>query len=148
MVPQVLEPSGEGMSFLVMSENFAIFESSFPNDERLDEAGELIAPAGRNITAAIADAIESATEPSQHSFYGWRFEFDADERHRAWALLQSPGPWLLIVEAKTGWLEGRKAKKQVLGKAVEALRSAILTVPELSGVEWMSEFEFQNRSRK
>ncbi len=128
--------------------NFATFDSSYPDDSTEDANGEVIVPAGRTIAEAIAAKLPPEISLGQHSFYGWKFEFEYGVNRRGWALLQQPGPWLLIVEAKTGFFERGKTKESAFQEAIQAIQSAILAVPEITNVAWMSQDEFNASQRK
>jgi len=130
-----------------MTRNYATFESTFPDDSVEVEGSEPV-PAGRTLAMAIASGIASAGAPYQHSFYGWRFDFKSSSGREAWALIQQPGPWLLIVEAKVGWLESGNKKAIALDEAVYLIVSALKTVPEVSGLTWFTKDEFAESQRR
>jgi hypothetical protein len=126
---------------LDMIRNYATFESAFPDDCEENDSGETM-PAGRALAVALACNITSAGNPHQHGFYGWRFEFECANGRTAWALVQQPGPWLLIVEGKVGWLESRDKKTATIEEAVLLVESGLKMVREVSAVTWLTQDEF------
>lgn len=132
-------------------DSYAVFRAEFPDDSK-EAGGEIVTPAGRNILEAICRHIGSAgittTQPSQHSFYGWVVEFQIG-KVTIWLLLQQPGPWLLVVEARASWLTGRKAKADALGQGLTLIRNALTADSRIKEPQWMTKEEFEaSKSRK
>ncbi len=146
-VPPGPERRGALTSFSTMIKNYATFQSAFPDDSVEDEVAAPV-PAGRALAEALASKIASAGSPYQHSFYGWKFDFKSTSGRQAWALVQQPGPWLLIVEAKVGWLESSSKKSLALEEVVRVVDSALRTLPDVSGVEWFTQDEFTESQRR
>ena len=94
--------------------NFAVFRADLPDDSK-EANGDVTTPAGGNILEAICNHLGGAgvktTKPSQHGFYGWAAEFEIG-KVIIWLLLQQPGPWLLIVNARASWLIGEKTRAE------------------------------------
>ena len=130
-----------------MTRNHATFLSTVPDDAEESESGDVLIPAGHALAKAIAERIPSAGLPHQHSFYGWRFEFKSGSGRDAWALLQQPGPWLLIVEARVGWLESGSKKAKAHEEAVELVRAAMSGIPQISDVIWLAQDELTRNQR-
>jgi hypothetical protein len=128
-----------------MTKNYAMFKSSFPDDSVENDAGDVIIPAGLNLATAIAAMIPTATAPYQHSFYGWKVDFFSPSGRKAWALLQQPGPWLLIVEAKVGWFESRNKKAEAYADAVTLCQLAISLIDGITEVLWLTRDESLQR---
>lgn len=123
-----------------MIKNIAKFSAHFQDDSEDGVDGDVLVPAGRNIASAIVSHMASASAPCQHSFYGWRFEFRCPSGNEAWALLQQPGPWLLIVEVN-GWFLRESRKDAVLGEAVEVVKRAIDSINEIYDLNWYAQDE-------
>ena len=131
-----------------MIKNYATFISAFPDDSEESPDGDVLVPDGRALASAIAGEISAARSPYQHSFYGWRFEFKCPSGRDAWVLLQQPGPWLLIVEAKTGWLERGTKKDAAFEEAVQLVKAAMTSISAISGISWLTQEEFTQSQRK
>jgi hypothetical protein len=123
--------------------NLVTFEADFPDDLIRDDRGTVAVPGGRGIAASLAEELRrlgwSCSAAAQHSFYGWAFTLTASGRDSV-AILQFPGPWLLLVTRKrgfwsklTGSVEDR-ADPQVLA-AIEQVLSAD---PRFWEVAWWS----------
>lgn len=128
---------------------FATFEADFPDDWQWDKNNNLVMPGGRGIAIAIVSAIRStglpATEPVQHSFYGWSFEFTSGGMI-AWCVLQYPGPWLLQVEPR------RKGLAKLFGpsysaeceRVLEILHELLTTDRRFSTLQWFARDEYES----
>lgn len=139
-----------GLRFMDNSETFAAFSADFPDDSREDN-GDIIAPAGQNILAAICSQISlmgiDTTEPKKHSFYGWASMFHVDKVGIR-LLLQQPGPWLLIVESHGSWFTGSRAKATALGQALGIINSALVAENRIKNLKWMTKAKFEDLKRQ
>jgi len=87
------------------------------------------------------------TQPTQHSFYGWTAEFQLDNA-TIWMLLQSGDPErLLIVEARCSWLSRAATKAEALAHGVALIKEILGSDSRFSGVQWMSQQEFESAKR-
>jgi hypothetical protein len=129
-----------------MIKNFATFSSTLSDDSVEDENGDIVIPAGRNVAAALCESIPHATLPVQHSFYGWSFDFRGHAGREASALLQHPGPWLLIIKAKGRLFERPSSAADASQEAVQLVGDALRSIASIADVQWMTEEEFESRS--
>lgn len=132
---------------------FVTFNAEFPEDWQWDEKGNLTVPGGHGIANAIIFAMRSAglsaTEPVQHSFYGWSFEFTLGGL-TSWCVLQFPGPWLLQVEDK------RKGFAKFFGRtlpaeferALESVDRILKGDARFSSIQWFTRDEYESGVRK
>jgi hypothetical protein len=129
--------------------SYAVFEANFPDDSR-EHSGDIVEPAGRNIIEAICRNLSTVgvevTALEQQSFYGWTAKFTF-EKSLIRLLLQHPGPWLLIVEARGWWLAGATSKVNVILDAIALVAKAVSTEKRIKEVRWMSENEFRALAR-
>lgn len=135
---------------MIQTNSYAVFRADFPDDS--EEVGDEVAvPAGRNVVDAICERLRSAgmptTQPTQHSFYGWTAEFQLDNA-TIWMLLQSGDPErLLIVEARCSWLSRAATKAEALAHGVALIKEILGSDSRFSGVQWMSQQEFESAKR-
>jgi hypothetical protein len=126
------------------SKSYAVFDATFPDDCK-EHGGDIVEPAGRNIMETICRNLSEMgaviTPIEQLSFYGWTAEFTL-EKIPIWLLLQHPGPWLLILEARGSWLAGSTAKTKVLLQAIALVTKAFSMEKQIRAVRWMTEKEF------
>jgi len=129
--------------------SYAVFESDFPDDSQ-EKDGEIVIPAGRNILEALCkkltDAGADVKPPLQRSFYGWFSEFTLG-KVTIWFLLQQPGPWLLIVEARSGWLTSGRAKADATAKGIGMINNALMNETRIGELDWMTKEEFERFKR-
>jgi hypothetical protein len=125
--------------------SYAVFRADFPDDSK-ESDGEVVAPAGRNIMEAICRQLASAslaiTQPAQRRFYGWTAQFPLGKA-TIWMLIQQPGPWLLIVEARASWLTGGKARADALDQGLALMRTALSADPRIKEPRWMTKTQFE-----
>jgi hypothetical protein len=126
-----------------MNKNYATFCSDFADDSEENASGEIVVPPGRSIAMALSRLLPNSTVPSQHSFYGWTFEFESPNGSRARVLLQNPDPWLLTVEAKRAWFQVRSNQNRVDAETLAAVVDALGALGGASNITWMSKEEFE-----
>lgn len=135
--------------FMDGTKSYAVFESEFPDDSQ-EEGDEIVVPAGRNILEALCEKLSHAgaeiKPPSQRSFYAWFSEFLLG-RVTIWFLLQQPGPWLLIVEARAGWLTNGRVKADAWAKGIEMINEALVNEAQVKALQWMTKEEFESFKR-
>ena len=131
-------------------ESYAVFRADLP-DDATEVGGEVVTPAGRNILEAICRAVAStgvaSTQPAQHSFYGWAAEFQI-RKVTVWLLLQHPGPWLLIVEARAAWLTSRKTKSDALRQGIALVENALKADARFKELQWMTKEAYEASTRR
>lgn len=132
---------------------FVTFEADFPEDWEWDPKGNLVVPGGLGVARAIVSAIRStgssATEPVQHSFYGWSFEF-ASGSVAVWSVLQYPGPWLLQVEPRRKGL-ARLVKWSFpadFERVLETLHGLLSADRRFSRLQWFTRNEYESGRQK
>lgn len=128
---------------------FVTFHANVPDESQTDQAGVTRVPDGRSICAAIIHSLRrqglSVSEVSQYKFYGWAFEV-IFPKHIAWCLLQSVGPWLLLVEARPrGWrrLVGDDVV-QPLVITLTAINAALRGDDRFSSIRWFTKQEYES----
>ena len=128
----------------------ATFSAAFQDDAEWDEHGMPLVPGGRRVTEALHDALESlglqCTPVVQHSFYGWRFEFERDGRMFT-CIVQSfeDDQWLLICEPRRSiWpkLTGRRDYSTV-GMALTTLHEVLTCDTRISNLRWHQREAFE-----
>jgi hypothetical protein len=128
---------------------FGIFKAEF-SDDSVEDQGGIVVPAGKNVANAICERLKAlgyeTTGIQQHSFYGWAFEFRVGDVTIC-ALLQQPGPWLLILEPKGSWLLSNSSKSEAAIKATEIVEEAIRGDRCFAGLRWMTKAEFEDYKR-
>jgi hypothetical protein len=124
---------------------FATLQSSLP-DDAVEEGDDIIVPGGRNVMESLARSLHlhgfETSRVTQHSFYGWEFE----ARHgqsRIRCLLQSPGPWLLIVMDKRGVLKRVFSGGKPFSVALEVCAIALSSLEHVSAVKWFTQLEYE-----
>lgn len=149
VVEQPLGISQTMADFMDETKSYAVFESDFPDDSQ-EQGDEIVVPAGRNIVEALCEKLSHAgaevKPPSQQSFYAWFSEFLLG-KITIWFLLQQPGPWLLIVEARAGWLTSGHAKTDAMVKGIEMINEALLNEAKIRALRWMTKEEFESFKR-
>jgi hypothetical protein len=128
------------------TKSFAVFESDLPDDS-IEEGGKIIVPGGQNILRLVCSNLRqsgfSAKEPSQYRFYGWNSEFKLG-KNIVWFLLQQPGPWLLIVEARTTWFCSSHDKELCLNEGVRIIHDALTSDPRIKLRQWMTKSDYES----
>mgnify|MGYP001291978625 CR=1 FL=1 len=128
----------------------ATFDAAFQDDAEWDKHGKSLVPGGRGVTEALRDALERlgprCTPVVQHSFYGWRFEFERDDR-RFTCIVQSfeDEQWLLICEPRRSVLRklvARRDKDNVAG-GLTTIHEALTSDARISKVQWHQRQEFE-----
>lgn len=125
-----------------MTKNFCTFSAAFIDDAVENEEGDIVVPAGKQLTTAISRAIPHSNEPSQHSFYGWTFSFRSPSGRKVSVLIQQPDVWLVIVTAHVKWYEWGVSLPKELEGSIKSVGKALNSVPEISDVKWFTEREY------
>jgi hypothetical protein len=132
----------------IMLRTFVTFEAAFPDDGEWDEHENPIRPPGKNVAEAIAQLIEGgdvhASSPSQYKFYGWELELE-EGTHRAWCLLQYPGPWLLMIEPRLSMrqrLFQSGAENEWFAALLDRIGETLRSDPRFTGIRWFTEEEY------
>jgi hypothetical protein len=77
--------------------DFVTFDADFPDDAQWDEQDNPVLPGGRLVAEAIREKLQiagvSCSAVSQHSFYGWAFDANAENAKVSY-LLQAGEGWL------------------------------------------------------
>jgi hypothetical protein len=128
----------------------ATFDAAFQDDAEWDEHGLPLVPGGRGVTEALRDALERlgprCTPLVQHSFYGWRFEFESDGKQFT-CIVQSfeDEQWLLICEPRRSvWhkLISRRDDDNV-AVGLTAIHEVLTSDSRISNVQWHQREEFE-----
>ncbi len=128
---------------------FATFKATFPDDGEFGNRGEILRPAGRNVSTALREMITreglAASEPQQHSFYGWEFTASCNG-FKLWFLLQTAGDWLLITRDTTGLVE-RLIRKTTWShrRVLEALNRLLANDPRFGEATWYTRGDYESR---
>jgi len=132
---------------------FVNFEADFPDEAEWDEQGNPVVPDGRSVARVIARSLNTvgfrASEPAQHTFYGWAFDVALPKR-TAWCLLQAPGPWLLLVEERRSGLRRFTAGRSPvdLERLLKALDHVLKADERFSSVQWFTRDEYESGCRE
>jgi len=132
---------------MIKIKNYVTFISDF-FDEFMDIENADKTPVGYALANAISNRIPSANTPFQHSYYGWQFSFESFHGEKAWLTLQQPGPWLIIVEAKTLWFDKKECKLTKHQSAIAVVGKALNDMPEISDITWLTREEFVMQQRQ
>lgn len=129
--------------------NFALFESSLP-DDRVEESGDIAVPAGRNVLESLSQRFEErgfkTSIVSPHSFYGWSFEARIANR-KFWFLIQGGLPWLLIVQDRRSFLRRVLEGTSSFNEALSVSDAALRALAHVSGIKWFTQAEYEARGR-
>jgi hypothetical protein len=130
-------------------ESHVEFEADFPDPGW--EAGEGDdPPAGRPIAEWLRSGLVAAgvpcTEVENHESFGWDF-FAGGGATRAWCLLQSPGPWLLIAEPQVPLWDRIRGRSGTGGEDVlRAIRALLEGDPRVKSPAWFTRSGYESRS--
>lgn len=110
-----------------MEQCFVTFESDFSGDDVLDESGNPLAPAGREIASllhsSVAKIADKTTEPKQEDDFGWQLSCHI-KRVKLRVHVICSVKWGVYFEVVPGlfipfhWWNGKKAKG-ILHKAID-----------------------------
>lgn len=108
--------------------------------------------AGQDLAALLAHGAEShgltLHEPvDEHDSCGWFFVAGTREQ-RVWCMLQRSDQWLVITKLEVPLfkrLVGRQGDQAAHRRVCEALHSAALSIPGVSGIRWFTAEEFQHQ---
>jgi hypothetical protein len=129
---------------MISIRNFCTFEANVIDDSVEDEHGDIIQPTGRGLLQSIAALIEGASEPIQHSFYGWKFTFKTLARHSSTVLLQCPDTWLIIVSVNAWWVFAGN-RRNSYNAAIKTVNDTLHQVQSISNIAWFNQKEYMNR---
>jgi len=98
-----------------------------------------------------ARGIHTDTEPGQEDF-GWYFRFRAGKSGYCFIISYRPsegprpGDWMCTIERETGllgWIFHWSRKRGIQPDAVEAIHAILSTSPQISGVRWFSDKDYE-----
>ena len=129
--------------------NFALFESSLPNDS-VEAGGHITVPAGRNVMESLAQRLKEGgfqtSVVSPHSFYGWSFEARIEDR-KFWFLIQLGLPWLLIVKDHRLFFRRMLEGDAPFREALKICDAALQALGHVSEIEWLTQSAYEARGR-
>jgi len=130
-------------------QKFALFKASLPDDS-VEEGGDITVPAGRNLIESLSQRFKESGFPvsaiSQHSFYGWSFEAEIENR-KFWFLIQGGSPWLLIVRDRRSVLRRVFDGDAAFLAALKVCDSTLQALGHISGIEWLTQAAYKARGR-
>ena len=83
---------------------------------------------------------------SQHSFYGWSFGAQIENR-KFWFLIQGGSPWLLIVKDCRSVLRRVFDGDAPFLAALKVCDSTLQALGHISGIEWLTQAAYEARGR-
>ena len=120
---------------------YTTFEADFPDDAEFTENGDIKHPGGLKIARVLGELLESrglkVSAPKQHSFYGWAFVV-RDHNYSFWFLLQFPGPWLLLSQNRTSWIQRLFRSKPLSQhrRTLEILNESLRQDGRFRNIQW------------
>jgi hypothetical protein len=108
-------------------------------------------PAGREVVECLLRAVDSSLSVNEiwnEESYGWAFNYKLDGI-TVNVLVQFPEPWLVIVHPvsmRPRFLRGAAYDRAVL-EVCRRIHRAILAVPELKRVAWMTREAYEGAGR-
>ncbi|MHC4291852.1 MAG: hypothetical protein ACYSTR_06535, partial [Planctomycetota bacterium] len=101
--------------------NHVVFNADFPDDSKVDSAGNIIMGPGKNIAQALLILFEEAGYKidtiDEYDNYGWEFQVC---KTKSWmrCLIQNANPWLCIIESSSlvmPFINKKSVDEQYLG---------------------------------
>ncbi|WP_025871275.1 hypothetical protein [Methylobacillus glycogenes] len=130
---------------------FITFESLIIDEFEYSSSGDITIPGGLKLATLIAKVFENlgfdTSLPIQYQYYGWEV-IAKNSGIKCWFLLQYPGPWLLIVENRTGFFSGINAKSFSFKGIVENLKNNLMLDTRFSNVKVFTKAEYESLTSK
>jgi len=118
----------------------ALFQAQFPEDDHIEEDGEIIQFGGRNVADALAATLNSqgftTTKPEHEGHYGWTF-YAAKHKVEIWLKVQliDDTENYLSTEMREG-LFSREKRREVYAEALRVLSAGMKADARFTGVLW------------
>ncbi len=133
-----------------MLKTYVTFKASLPDDGEWDSNGNVIQPSGRSVAETIVGLLRSrgltTSLPSTYRFYGWQFDV-TDNETRAWAMLQHPEPWLMMIEARPSFRQrlSGTGDQESLSRLLSVVDEEFRADKRFSDISWFTKDEYDHQ---
>lgn len=127
---------------------FVEFTALFPDDDKWDDAGNLLTPGGHAIMMWLLRTLQASGfecgEVTQKSFYGWQFQVHFGKTISQF-VIQTGSTWLLTCDPVTPlWRRLFGCTDVTLqNKVLSAVDFVLKNDPRISNVRWFSREEYE-----